>query len=110
MRSFKQLGHLIDRLLGRRTADLGPAAGPDAASTLVSAFRSRGYRVTTGASAWRLGKADDPLIQALANGIAQAVFETGEMQPEEIGEWRKAQRDATACLVGHQDILALPPE
>jgi SAM-dependent methyltransferase len=91
-----------------RDKGFGPAAGPAATQALVSAFLARGYRVATGDSPWVLGPEDAELIAANATGIAQAARETGEVESGDVDAWLAARRTAAACIIGHQDLLAVP--
>lgn len=87
----------------------GPSAGPGASAALTAAFESRGYRVNAGASPWRLrAEAEAPLMRELAAGAASAVRETDLVPEPMIGEWLQSRRAATACSVGHIDLLAVP--
>lgn len=85
----------------------GPAAGPRAPGELRDALRAHAYRVEEEPSPWLLEARDTALIAALANGFADAVAETGRVDPATIADWRKLRR--TAGTVGHIDTLALPP-
>jgi SAM-dependent methyltransferase len=91
-----------------RDKGFGPAAGPAATQALLSAFLGRGYRVATGDSPWVLGSEDAELIAANATGIAEAARETGEVDHGDVDAWLAARRTATACIIGHQDLLAVP--
>lgn len=91
-----------------RDKGFGPAAGPAATQALVSAFLARGYRVATGDSPWILAAEDAQLIAANAAGVAQAARETGEVSEGDIEAWLEARRSAAACIIGHQDLLAVP--
>jgi len=91
-----------------RDKGFGPAAGPAATQALVSAFLGRGYRIATGDSPWVLGPEDAALMAANASGIAQAARETGEVNDGDVDAWLVARRTATACIIGHQDLLAVP--
>ena len=84
----------------------GPAAGPNATSVLQAAFASAGYLVETGASPWVLEPGDALLLAGLANGIADAVAETGMVAPLALAAWRAQPR--SAARTGHIDLLALP--
>jgi SAM-dependent methyltransferase len=85
----------------------GTSAGPDAPSSLASAFRTAGYTVEEADTPWRLGPADSSLIADLATGFAGAVEETGRIDAKTISDWHRVIR--TAAVVGHIDTLALPP-
>jgi SAM-dependent methyltransferase len=92
-----------------RDKGFGPAAGPRATELLAQAFRAHGYAVTTAASPWRLGPGDAALMQALAQGTAAAVRETGAVPEETVRGWRGARRAPQAGEIGHGDLLAIPP-
>ena len=83
--------------------------GPEGAARLVEALRNVGYRVETGPSPWRLGRGQAALVQALAEGSAAAVAETGRVPVREIGDWLDARRAGATCEIGHTDVLAVPP-
>jgi SAM-dependent methyltransferase len=87
----------------------GGAAGPDAADLLIRRFAEAGYHVYAAPSPWRLGAPDRPLIAALAEGTAEAVQETGMVEKSAAEIWRAARVNADAAIIGHVDILALPP-
>jgi SAM-dependent methyltransferase len=93
----------------RRDKGFGPAAGPRATELLEAAFRAEGYDVRSAASPWRLDAGDAELMRALAEGTAAAVRETGEVPEATIRAWLGARLAATACEIGHRDLLALPP-
>lgn len=90
-----------------RDKGFGPSAGPRAAALLADGFRHAGYAVREADSPWRLAEADAALIAMLAEGIADAVAETGEVALERVAAWRAARRSVRRCLVGHVDILAV---
>lgn len=90
----------------RRDKGFGPSAGPEAATLLVRALAAAGWRVSEADSPWRL--APGPLAAAMAGGIADAAIETGSVAADLGAAWAEARR-AAACLVGHRDLLALPP-
>jgi hypothetical protein len=89
----------------------GIAAGPKAAAALAESFAQVGYRVETGDSPWVLDAQDRPLADALVNGIAGAVSETGALAPADLEAWLafRTQRSGNAdarLITGHTDILA----
>jgi SAM-dependent methyltransferase len=90
-----------------RDKGFGPAAGPDAPDVLAEAFSGAGYAVTEGDSAWRLGAGDEALVAELSRGFADAVEETGALDPATLAQCRTVTH--TAATVGHADTLALPP-
>jgi len=98
----------------RRDKGLGSALGPDAAHVAEGLFRSRGYRPRIAQSPWRLGPGDAALTRALIAGWERAAVEQRPGLAPELREWaaRRAAAAASpgfALLVGHVDLLALPP-
>lgn len=93
----------------RTDKGFGPAAGPAAVGVLAAALRENGYEVVLGDSPWRLTSADHLLIEPLAAGIAAAAGQTGKVAPEVLHAWAEAHRSSTACVIGHTDLLAIPP-
>ncbi|WP_159730698.1 SAM-dependent methyltransferase [Methylosinus sp. Ce-a6] len=91
-----------------RDKGFGAAAGPRAASLLQEALERRGFAVETAPSPWRLGASQAALIEALADGSAAAVAETGEVSARTIERWRRARRAAAGCEIGHLDLFARP--
>ncbi|HEY5794238.1 MAG TPA: SAM-dependent methyltransferase [Bosea sp. (in: a-proteobacteria)] len=86
----------------------GPAAGPDATEIMAEAFRKSGFAVSTGDSAWRIGEKHGELAQTLAKGIADAVLETGQVDPAVVADWLAAKAGGATALVGHLDLWARP--
>lgn len=91
----------------RRDKGFGAAAGPAAPDLLREGFTAVGYSVSAADSAWRLGRGDAALIAELAGGFADAVAETGALEPARLAAWRAVAR--TGAVVGHADTLALAP-
>jgi hypothetical protein len=92
----------------RRDKGFGPALGPLAGVCLEAAMHSKGYRVWTAASPWRLDFTHAALQRELLAGIANAASEAGASIAE---AWRQRRADvlpAGSCVVGHVDVLALP--
>ena len=88
----------------------GPAAGLSASKLVAGSLAAKGYAIERGRSDWRLGTADQKLIAALAEGWAKAVAETGAVPKAAISDWLAARQAAgVSCIVGHEDLLALPP-
>jgi SAM-dependent methyltransferase len=86
---------------------LGPALGPDAAQAAAEVFAAAGFAVRLADSPWTLGP-DQAVLQAeLMDGIATAAAEAGCAA---AAAWRSS-RSATdgRCIIGHRDLLALPP-
>ncbi len=84
----------------------GRSAGPDAPAALARAFREAGVEVHEGNSPWRLGAADQRLIDDLAIGFAGAVAEHATVPANVVAAWRAQKR--TGAVVGHKDTLAVP--
>jgi hypothetical protein len=87
----------------------GLSAGPSASRCLAEAFTGYGYTVHDGESPWRLDRSDAVLIGELAQGIARAVRETGRVPDPVSDAWRDARMSHGTCVVGHTDLLAVPP-
>jgi SAM-dependent methyltransferase len=85
----------------------GVSAGPRAPEALATAFRTHRYTVREGDSPWLLSRSDQPLIDALAQGFADAVADTGRVDAPTLASWRTVSR--TGAEVGHTDTLAFPP-
>ncbi|RIY02020.1 class I SAM-dependent methyltransferase [Aureimonas flava] len=89
---------------------LGPALGPGAADALRTTFEGHGYTVRVAPSPWRLGHESEALRDALLDGFAGAVRETGRVERAVLDRWTEARRERPgACHVGHWDVLTLPP-
>ncbi|ALA16527.1 MULTISPECIES: class I SAM-dependent methyltransferase [unclassified Chelatococcus] len=92
----------------QRDKGFGPAAGPRATGLLADGFRGAGYTVSEAASPWRLTERERSLVAMLADGTAAAVGETGQVAADRLAAWRAARAQASRCLVGHADLLAVP--
>lgn len=86
----------------------GPAAGPDATEIMAEAFRKSGFAVSTAESAWQIGADRQELAQALLQGIANAVGETGHVDGGTVADWLTARSASATGLVGHTDLWARP--
>lgn len=86
----------------------GPAAGPEATDVMAEAFRKSGFAVSIGDSAWRIDARSGDLAQVLAKGIAEAVLETGQVDPATVADWLAAKTPEATALVGHHDLWARP--
>lgn len=93
----------------RRDKGLGPALGPTSVERAQEAFRSAGFTVLHAESDWRLGSESVELHQALVAGIAQAAAQAGEAGAQTWGEMRIARSAHTHCVIGHGDLLVIPP-
>jgi SAM-dependent methyltransferase len=99
----------------RRDKGFGPALGPTASATAEQLFRARGYEVLARPSDWVLGGAHAALADALIEGWAGAATEQRPEHAERVRAWAARRRRAGArtdltLRVGHQDVLALPPD
>lgn len=110
---------LIQRLVTahqRRERHPEPALGPDAAPTAEALLAAEGYRTWRSPSPWRLGPADAALARELVGGWERAAMEmaAGGEEARRIHAWAAARRRTIdggrfRLIVGHQDLLALPP-
>lgn len=110
---------LIQRLVTahqRRERHPEPALGPDAAPTAEALLAAEGYRTWRSPSPWRLGPADAALARELVGGWERAAVEmaAGGEEARRIQAWAAARRRTIdgrrfRLIVGHQDLLALPP-
>ena len=103
---------ILEAFLAHQRTDkgFGPALGPDAAAYLAGRLEDEGYRIATAASDWRLGAADQALIEAMVHGVAQAA---GENLGRDLSGWtamrqQQAREEKLGLIVGHVDLLALP--
>jgi len=89
----------------------GPAAGPEATTCLARAFEAAGYEVVRARSPWVLTQACQALRLAVDEGWANAVRDTGALNPAAIDDWLRHRRSTTepVTIVGHEDLLAFPP-
>lgn len=100
----------------RRTKGLGQALGPDACATAERLFAQRGFRTTVRPSPWILeGATHAALAAAFVAGWAEAALEMHPSAGPRIAAWKSRKftairKGAFQLRVGHQDILAIPPE
>ncbi len=98
-----------------RDKGFGPALGPEAVSRLVRRFETHGWGIRRGRSDWRLDARtarDAALLAPLVDGIALAAAEQGGAAA--VVGWRgdrerQLRAGALRLVVGHEDVLALPP-
>ncbi|MFC0199169.1 class I SAM-dependent methyltransferase [Paracoccus rhizosphaerae] len=93
----------------RSDKGLGPALGPDAGTVAATIFRAAGFNVQQAISPWRIAAEAVPLHRALVEGIADAAGQAGQPMAAEWGRARAGMASESRCLIGHLDLLALPP-
>jgi hypothetical protein len=98
-----------------RDMGLGRALAPRARGVAQRLFRARGYDVRVRPSDWVLGPSDAPLAGALVEGWAGAATEQRPEHAARVRAWaaRRGGGGGHAEItlrVGHQDVLALPPD
>jgi hypothetical protein len=105
-----QMSAAFERDFGKEKG-FGPSAGNEAIGTMAGKLQSLGYDAQLADSPWKLDANDHPLIEQLAGGWANAVRETKAVSEDVIQKWLAARKArGTACVVGHKDLLALPPK
>ncbi len=95
----------------RKDKGFGPALGPDAGDRMHALFVEAGFKVVSANSPWVLDAADRTMVDALIDGIANAVAGRPGLDPMTLQDWvqfRKANLATGTCVVGHRDLLALP--
>lgn len=88
---------------------LGPALGPRAATVLSGTLRAQGHDVRIAASPWILSPADTEVQSHLIDGIAAAAGAAGYGDARAWAQARRAAVGWSSCIIGHLDVLALPP-
>jgi hypothetical protein len=97
----------------RRRTPRGRLLGPDAVAAATEAFRGLGAEVVVGPSPWRLGAAEEGLIEEWLAGWAGAACEqepalAAEAELYRRRRLREARAGRLAVTVGHADLLVLP--
>ncbi len=95
----------------RRDKGLGPALGPESCNYLHSALVQTGYDVFVADSPWLLDGKNAALVEELINGIAAAVADDYGLDKNMLTQWQAFRFDNIkngTCIVGHQDIFAIP--
>jgi len=111
--------HPLDRLMTaalaahqRRDKGFGPALGSEACRRAEAVFQALGFTVERRPSPWALGPADAALQSALAQSVAQAARELGDVPQPDIAAWLAFRQEAAVsggeARVGHEDLLAVP--
>ena len=88
---------------------IGAALGPRAGDVTARIFADLGFDVTCADSPWILGPDRAALQDALLDGIGQAAGEAGHPAARDWTERRRAMIAASQVVIGHTDVLALPP-
>ncbi len=97
----------------RRIVDGRTLLGPHATTATAAAFTRHGLRVQTAASPWRLGPERAELMAHWLRGwVAAAVEQEPHLRDtaEAYLNGRLQIRDRLTAVVGHNDLLAVPPE
>ena len=95
----------------RSNKGFGLALGPDAGPYMELMFSRSGFSVFSANSPWVLDGADIELVDALIDGIGDAVAQDPALDGSELKDWilfRKAHSLTGTCEVRHTDLLALP--
>jgi SAM-dependent methyltransferase len=93
-----------------RDKGFGPALGPAATDYLQEKLVQVGFVLYTASSPWQLDGTQEPLLRELITGIADAV--AAHFDKDALDAWRQFRFKHAAdcaCIIGHQDLLALPP-
>jgi len=100
----------------QRDKGFGAALGARAVPVLVRLLRDAGYRVFQAHSDWRVDTREhargQALMEAMVDGMAQAVQEQMPLAIERVRAWhtrRQGSASQARLTVGHIDVLALPP-
>ena len=93
----------------------GIALGAKAPDVIAQNFAAHGYQVMRGASPWIVKRQEGAMAAALAEGHALAAAAWERRGEAAVHGWladrrRQAMAGRLTALVGHTDILALPPE
>ncbi len=93
----------------------GAALGPAAPDAIAEAFAVQGYAVHRAPSDWVIDRRAGAIAEAIAIGHAAAALAWERRSGAAIEEWLEARRSQAmsrtlSIRIGHQDILALPPE
>lgn len=98
----------------RTDKGFGPALGPAAGPRAPQLFERLGYRVATAPSDWHVGAHERRLQETLLEGWRAAAMEIAPEQAAALERWAERRRshvarDRSALIVGHVDLLGLPP-
>jgi len=97
----------------RRDKGLGAALGPTGCDEARRRFEGAGWRTTVASSPWVLGPDERELALSLLRGFEQAAIEQRPEAEARVRAWAERQRASVRSdfrlVVGHADLLALPP-
>ncbi|MFC0383989.1 class I SAM-dependent methyltransferase [Muricoccus vinaceus] len=104
----------FERDQGRDKGFAGRALGAGATRAMAAAFRTEGFVVRTAPSPWRIGASETRMLTQLASGHASAALARAPRARRAIQGWAtartaQARRGTLRAIVGHADLLALPP-
>lgn len=114
-------GHASDALIATafaqhqsRDKGFGAALGPRATGAVADRLAAAGYRVTTARSDWQLGPPHAAMLLRMAEESAEVARAANPAAAARVDAWlaqRRAQirAGALSLVIGHQDLLALPP-
>lgn len=88
----------------------GSALGPVSGEETVRIFREHGFKVASADSPWTIRPDQTALHNQLLSGIGKAAGEAGEEHAEAWLAMRYRSLPQSTAIIGHTDILALPPE
>lgn len=103
---------------GAKGLGQGPALGPGAVFALQALLQSQGFQVELAAADWLMPAGSElarTLGLALLEDWHQAVADTGRLPAQTLTDWLQARQTSLRAgqlglMVGHQDLLALPPQ
>ncbi|MDJ0950064.1 MAG: class I SAM-dependent methyltransferase [Alphaproteobacteria bacterium] len=98
----------------RQDKGFGPALGPSAVSEMARILADFGYRVDFETSDWSVTTEDGDLLREVVDGVADAVLSVRKGDVPRIESWRGRRHAeiadrALSLVIGHADLLALPP-
>jgi SAM-dependent methyltransferase len=98
----------------RTDKGFGPALGPAAVDRAAARLRSLGYDVRLGRSDWVMGRDARAVQHALVDDWSAVARAMDWPHRDAVDAWRRRRlaridAGASSLMVGHQDLLALPP-
>jgi len=89
----------------------GAALGPGAVACACRHLSALGYSTTQAVCDWRIGPQDQPMLEAMVDGLAEAAMAQAPQDRGDVQAWRGrrlAHLRETHLRVGHVDLLARP--